>query len=256
VTDGFALLVTDLLLALDELGPIVTFGGESFRLGETVATPSAFLQMKDHVIDRYKVLYLEGMGKEELAPEGIGKEELPPVRQLEGGGKLGHEASSVHELGRRERERVRGKARALLERWESRHHYKLCFERDLTPSEQSHDNDELIRKAQSRLAAVAGVVATGGDANVHVCVRTIDHGKKSSNPLEGLRFFDRRKDAVGDMARGYSSKELQRGAPVPFHWEHRFLRIFYTSPWRTDEQHAEMCRVEKVVEVALREQLL
>lgn len=111
VVEGFSLLVTDLLLALDALGPITTAKGRAYHLGETVTEPLAFVQMRDSVIDRYKVKYLEGLDDADDDPTR--------------------------------------KARELMHRYENRDPYKLIGERGLAGSCEHFEKPSDLKAAMS-----------------------------------------------------------------------------------------------------------
>ena len=217
VVEGYALLVTELLLALDALGPIVRVGRARYHLGESVSAPDAFLEMRDSVIERYKVAYLE-----EGAPGAAGVDEAALAR-----------------------------ARELLRRWENREHYKLIFERGLGRTEdksgsgQRRGDDEIKAAVHARLRRM-GV----GPDSVEVQLQKLSYGKGDKCPLEDMRFF-RKGDGVDDDARAFDRAELSARVNLPEKHEMRSVRIFYKARRRTDKERAEMKRVHAQLEKEL-----
>lgn len=219
VCEGYSRLVTDTLVALDALGPVVTVNGKAYQLGETVTSPRAFVEMRDNVLERYKVRYLEG-----------GDLKGPPSTS-------------------------KGKARELLRRYENREPYKSIFDEGITlmphdvrfrssttgNGDLANSNDEIVAALKRRLAPLD---LPEGTLQLSVCKRC--HGLGERNPLLQMRFFSKC-DPIHADAREYTEHELRAKVALPLTFELRSIRVFYTARRTSSDEKAEYLRVKKAV---------
>ena len=142
-------------------------------------------------------------------------------------------------------EHTAARCRALFRRYENREPYKLIFGRGLAGSEVSQKPKE-IEAAVRRTIAHLGHPADCLD----IRVGAMHYGKKESNPLISMRFFDKETD-IDDDARAVDHGVLRFDVNVPEKFCLRSLRIYYKRGWKREADRPEYQKVKASLKTLL-----